>query len=297
MAASQDRRETPFEIAPIPGAPFGIEVKVDPDAPLSEVEKTTLRDLYRQHGLILLRGLALSADKQAEFCRIFGPVPRDQHDVYLISNVDKDGIFADLELRFHHDIPYVPAPFLAGCLHAIEATPGVSPTRYANGFDAYERMPQRLRDRIAGLKAIFVRPRVEDRRCRLADAWSGDNCAVHDVVQRQDGTGRPYVFVNAHSTALICGLSESESNELLEELFTYLYAPNTIYEHHWTTGDLVLWNNLGLQHARAKVTGGVRTLRRVSVALLSYDQQYPADSAWYAGLQQGRINTADLQAA
>ena len=108
---------------------------------------------------------------------------------------------------------------------------------------------------------------------------------------------RPYVFVNSHSTALIAGMSESESDALLEELFSYIYAPDNIYEHQWTTGDLVLWDNLGLQHARAKVAGGVRTLRRVSVARLSYDQQYPADSAWYSDLQEGRMNSEELTAA
>lgn len=288
---------TMFEARPIPGAPFGLEVAVDPGAQFSETEKEALRQLYRRDGLIMIRGLDLTADEQAEFCRIFGPVPRDQHDVYLVSNVRPDGILTDLELRFHHDIPYVPAPFLAGCLNAVEVTPGVSPTRYASGFRAYERMPQKLRDRLEGLTAVFVRPRVEDRRCRLTDSWSGDNCAVHAVVQRQKGTGRPYVFVNSHTTALICGLSERDGDELLEEVSSYLYAPDGVYEHNWTNGDLVFWDNLALQHARAKVTGGVRTLRRVSVAVLSYDQQYPADSAWYSDLQDGRINTADLAPA
>lgn len=289
--------ERMFEARPIPGAPFGLEVTVDPRAPFGEAEKAALRDLYRRDGLILIRGAKLTADQQAEFCRIFGPVPRDQHDVYLVSNTRPDGILADLELRFHHDIPYVPAPFLAGCLHAVDVTPGVSPTRYASAFAAYERMPQALRDRLEGLTAVFVRPRVEDRRCRLTDSWPGDNCAVHAVVRRQEGTGRPYVFVNSHSTALICGLSERDSDALLEEVSSYLYAPDNIYEHAWTSGDLVFWDNLALQHARAKVTGGVRTLRRVSVAVLGYDQQYPADSAWYSDLQEGRINTADLAPA
>jgi taurine dioxygenase len=288
---------TLLEARPIPGAPFGLEVSLPAGARLEETEKETLRQLYRRDGLILIRGLELSAEAQADFCRIFGPVPPDAHDIYLISNARPDGIFADLELRFHHDIPYVPAPFLAGCLHAVEVTPGVSPTRYACGFRAYERLPQKLRDRIEGLMAISVRPRVEDRRCRLTDAWPGDNCAIHALVGRQAGTGRPYLFANDYSTALVCGLSERESGELLEELFAYLYTPDNIYEHPWTTGDTVLWDNLALQHARAKVKGGVRTLRRVSVALLGYDQQYPADSAWYNDLQDGRINSAELASA
>jgi alpha-ketoglutarate-dependent taurine dioxygenase len=284
-----------FETSPIAGAPFGLEVTLDPRKVLTEAEKDTLVELYRRDGLLLVRGGELSADEQITFCRNFGPVPLDQHDVYFVSNAREDGILTDLELLFHHDIPYVPAPFLAGCLHAIEVTPGVSATRYANGFAAYERLPQKLRERIADMKAVFVRPRVEDRRCRLTDSWSGDNCAVHAIVQRQEGTGRPYIFANAHSTALICGLAESDSNALLEELASYLYAPGNVYAHEWTNGDTVIWDNLAHQHARAKVTSGVRTLRRASVTVLAYDQQYPADSAWFADLQEGRMNAKDMQ--
>lgn len=241
---------------------------------------------------MVIRGANLSADKQAEFCRIFGPVPVDNHDIYFVSNKREDGILADLELLFHNDIAYVPAPFLAGCLHGIEVTPGVSPTRFASAFRAYERMQQALRDRIQDLKGLFVRPRLEDRRSRLTDSWSGDNCAVHSIVQRQKGTGRPYVFVNSY-TALIAGMSEQESEALLEELYGYLYTPDDIYEHHWSNGDVVLWDNLALQHARAKVTNGIRTLQRVSVAVFGYEQQYPADAAWYDDLQDGRFNALE----
>lgn len=292
-----ETRRGSIEWRPISGAPFGIEIEVDSGTSFDAEDARTLRELYARDGLILIRGSSiLSIDAQAEFCRIFGPVPRELHDTYLVSNKVPDGILGDLELRFHHDITYVPAPFLAGCLHAVDVTPGVSATRYASGFLAYERMPQTLRDRIGGLKGVFVRPRVEDRRCRLTDAWSGDNCAIHALVQRQKGTGRPYVFANSHHTALICGLSEQDSDDLLEELFSYLYAGEAIYEHAWTNGDLIFWDNLALQHARARVTGGTRTLQRVSVSVFGYEQQYPADSGWYADLQDGRINADEMAA-
>lgn len=278
-------------------APFAIEAKVDLSRPLAEEEKQELRRLHALEGLLVIRNSKLSADEQVDFCRIFGPVPPNKHDIFLVSNVEKDGLFANLELLFHHDISYVPAPFLAGCLHALEVSEGVSATRYASGFRAYERLPQKLRERIDGMKALFLRPRVEDRRVRLTDCWSGDNCAVHAIVQRQPGTGRPYLFLNSHHTACIAGLSESESDALIEELLSYIYADDNIYDHAWTNGDVVLWDNLALQHARKKVLGGTRTLRRVSVAHFGYDEQYPADSAWYRDLQDGRFNSSAKTAA
>ena len=58
-----------------------------------------------------------------------------------------------------------------------------------------------------------------------------------------------------------------------------------IYGHRWATGDLVLWDNLAVQHARGAAGTGVRTLQRVTIAELGYESQYPSDlRAIYEGL-------------
>ena len=191
--------------------PFGIEAKVDLAHGLTEDDKQELRHLYGREGLLLVRELKLSMDDQLSFCSHFGPVLRGEHDRYLVSNVAKGGLLGDLELLFHHDIPYVPAPFFAGTLHALEVSEGVSGTKFASGFRAYERLPQTLRERVEGMNALFIRPRDESRRNKLADSLPGDNCAVHAVVQRQKGTGRPYLFVNGQSTACLIGMPEPKA--------------------------------------------------------------------------------------
>ena len=271
--------------------PFGVEAQFDLAQGLTEEDKEELRRLYALDGLLLIRGLKLSMEDQLELCSIFGPVLRGEHDRYLVSNVADDGLLGDMELIFHHDIPYVPAPFLAGSLHALEVSEGVSGTKFASGLRAYERLPQELRDRIDGMNAVFARPRDESRRTKLTDSRPGDNCAVHAVVQRQKETGRPYVFVNSQSTACLIGVADAESDALIDELFSSLYAEDNVYEHKWRNGDIVIWDNLALQHARGPITGGVRTLQRVTIARLSYDAQYPADAAWFADLQEDPIRS------
>ena len=275
--------------------PFGVEAQVDLAGGLTEEDKEELRRLYALDGLLLIRNLKLSMDDQVELCSIFGPVLRGEHDNYLVSNVAKDGLLGDMELLFHHDIAYVPAPFLAGALHALEVSEGVSPTKYASGFLAYERIPQKLRERIEGMNAVFVRPRDESRRNKLTDSLPGDNCAVHAVVQRQKGTGRPYLFVNEQMTACLIGVPEAESDALIEEILACTYADDNVYEHKWKNGDIVIWDNLALQHARVPITGGVRTLQRVTIARLSYDAQYPADAAWFSDLQEDPMRSFNVR--
>jgi taurine dioxygenase len=277
--------------------PFGVEVELDLAKGLADADKAELRRLFALDGMLFIRGLELSMSEQLAFCEIFGPVLRGPQDAFLISNVVKDGLFADAELLWHHDVPYVPMPFMANCLHALEVSGPVSGTRLASGFRAYEQLPKKLRDRIDGMNVLCARGRLDDRRTRLTDSLAGDNCAVQGVIQRQKGTGRPFLFPDGSLTACVIGLSEAESDALLEELFSYLYAPDNVYEHPWTAGDLVLWDNLALHHSRSRFHGGVRTLQRTTIARLSYEQQYPADTIWYGDMQEGDIGSQSLTVA
>ena len=64
----------------------------------------------------------MSLEEQSELCGLFGPISQPDHPI--ISNVVPDGILADLELRFHHDIAYTPVPYLGGALHAVDVADG-----------------------------------------------------------------------------------------------------------------------------------------------------------------------------
>jgi taurine dioxygenase len=280
-------------LAHVPLAPFGVEVKLDLSFPLSSPQQDELRELYRRDGLLVFRDLHLSMEEQCELCRVFGPVIDSPYENFYVSNVRKDGHLGALELQWHNDVPYLPKPYLAAALHAVEVSPGASSTRYASGFRAYERLPQALKARIAGLNALQVKQRFSERANRLTDLQPGDLCTVHPLVSRQDGTGRPYLFANQNMTACIIGLSPAESDALLEELFGWFYVEGEVYEHTWEPGDLVLWDNLAVQHARGRVSADTRTLQRVSITELGYAQQYAAD----LGIREDYGNAALLTPA
>jgi taurine dioxygenase len=270
---------------PIPGAPFGWEADVDLAAPLSPDQREALARIWRRDGLILFRGQSLSQEQQIEACDIFGPALRTELDNYVVSNVEEGGFLGKQELLFHNDIPYVPAPFLGGSLYAIEAAAGAAPTRFASGFGGWERLPEALKRRVADLKALQVKGGLLGRRTTLADMQAGDMATVHPVVCRQKDSDRPYLFVNLDMSACITTLSPAESDALIEELFVHLYDPANIYEHHWTKGDLMIWDNLALQHARSETGSAARTLRRVSIAEYGYWEQVPTDLATHQALQ------------
>ena len=277
-----------FDARPIPGAPFGLDVKADLSGAFSEAEKQALRELYRRDGLLLFRGQSLSMDRQLDASEIFGPVMRGSIENYLVSNVEEDGLLGDGELLFHSDVPFVPAPYIGGSLQALEVDEGVSATRFASAFRAWEQLPPELQRRIDGMNVLHVRGRELGRRTRLTDSQPGDNCAVHALVGHQEGTGRPYIFACLDMAALAIGLSEPDSDALLEELFSHLYAPGNIYDHHWTRGDLIVWNNRAIQHARSPIASGRRTLQRVVIAEYGYWDQCPVDLPTFEDLKRAK---------
>ena len=70
----------------------------------------------------------------------------------------------------------------------------------------------------------------------------------------------PGIMVIRHIEGRTC----AESDELIDAIFAELYEPSNVYVHHWTVGDLVIWDNLLLQHGRPANPNSVRrSLRRV----------------------------------
>jgi alpha-ketoglutarate-dependent taurine dioxygenase len=67
-------------------------------------------------------------------------------------------------------------------------------------------------------------------------------------------------------TSHIVELPEDEGEALLQELFSYLYRDENIYSHVWQNDDIIIWDNLAVQHRRSRDMGtGPRHLRRQSL--------------------------------
>jgi len=89
---------------------------------------------------------------------------------------------------------------------------------------------------------------------------------VTPVARTHPRTGRTGLYVSEQVTLEILDLPTEQNEELLTELFAHLYEPEQILEHDWHKGDLVVWDNHAVQHARKTVDleGPTRTLRKVT---------------------------------
>lgn len=262
---------------------LGVEVEVDAARAFDEGEKAQLRQLYRDHHLLVLHGQALDRAQQEAFVGIFGDVIVDDPSG-IISNVRRD-VVGQNELVWHSDLIYTPEPHLGLSLYAVTADPGVVPTRFIDVEATLARLPVPLRARIEGLRALHVSGGTGGSARNLGDMLApGWPRHVRPLVETNSQTGRPFLAVTLSQTSHVLDVDRAESDALLDALLEVLYDPAAVVEHHWTTGDLIVWDNLALQHSRDQLQGsGRRDLERVTFGGRTIFEQYPE---WIATMRE-----------
>ena len=202
---------------------------------------------------------------QREFASLFGPVI----DSAYVSNARPDGIIANGALLFHSDLAFTDHPYLGLSLHAIELPPSGSSTYFVDAVAAFRALPLGLRDRVRGLTATHafdLQTQRGDSSAHREPVPAHAERAQHPVVLVHPITGDGVLYVNEMQTERINELERAESDELIATLFAHLYSGEFTYEHRWQVGDLIVWDNVAVQHARRDPAGGARTVQRVTLA-------------------------------
>ena len=245
-------------------------------------EQAELRALFCEHHLLLIRGQQPTEADQDRFTRYFGPLSLmlDGRTAGYISNRDPATqsdllvVTGQKELLWHADGTQGVHPGIGTSLLAIEAAPESTPTRFANAVRAARNLSPQMRVRIEDRKAAHYRETYivqTDKRMReeelVTDAPPDryQSCD-HPIIYSLPHSGQQALFVNELSTSHIIGMPKQESEELLQQLFALIYAQDNTYTHHWQTNDLLIWDNIALQHCRPSDIGSApRHLRRLSL--------------------------------
>ncbi len=270
---------------------FGVELKdlslSGLPGPLEGPDLAGLRDAFDQ-GVVLVRGQELSDEDHDRFVESLGELhtyPWGTKVEYM-SNVvpNNQSIAGTRRLLFHVDGIYGEHVAPGTCLYAQEVSPTSPPTAFADSVRAYESLSDDVKERIEGLHGFntfdlsAAQADVDPARYRLADHPDAVNlphikCAVHPVVISVPHTDRKALFVNEFNTSHIVeyGSDSDEGEELLQTLFRALYDDANIYTHHYVDHDVVIWNNLAVQHARtARIDRNPRTFRRLVITSLNW---------------------------
>lgn len=260
----QSRRpSTGISVVPLSG-PLGAEVRgIRLSGEVSDADLGSILSAFRQCSALLFRDQDISDQEHVAFSRRLGElavhnvrqyVLAEMPEILGITNVPRAGKVpgnAKGARYWHSDLSYEDRPSLASLLHAIEVPPEGGDTLYANMYMAYEALPEDVKRRLEGLKAVHRWDKVksEERKASLSpEEKDRFRDSIHPVVRTHPETGKKCLYVNEGFTTRILGLSDKESVELLDSLFQHSTEPKFVYRHRWRRDDVFMWDNRCLIH-------------------------------------------------
>jgi len=276
--ADRSGQRTQFQVVPM-AAPLGAEIRGLDLKQLDDATFKALHETWLNHVLVVFRGQSLTAADLVHLVRRFGtPVTssnlhqrsleeragnRLYHlppEVTIVSNVREGdqsiGILGDGEVVWHSDFSFKERPTAARMLVAMEVPPRElgGNTFFLSCYAAYDALPADMKQRISGMTvkqadiidtAMKLRPGASlDADIRTVPGPS------HPVISTHPETGHNLLFLGRRHGAYVNRCSLEESEALLNQLWAHCTEPRFCYEHRWSVGDVVVWDNRATLHRR-----------------------------------------------
>jgi taurine dioxygenase len=272
-------------------APYGAEVRnFDPSGELDSETQRVLRETFNRRQILIFRDVEIDYPRQARLTEMLAGIESDE-DIpgYLadqdevapnlfVSNAQEGAVSQFGRLLFHSDMMWADSPLEALSLYATEMEEPSVPTMFASTANAWATLPEDLRNSVAGLSAYhsagqYKRDPDDDIVESLPES---PKSTVAPIARPHARSGGTLLYVSEQVTRHIVDVPPETSEHLLRVLMTHLYAPENVMYHNWRKHDLVIWDNLAVQHARPNVAegGSVRTLRRFVCPLGDIPEQY-----------------------
>jgi alpha-ketoglutarate-dependent taurine dioxygenase len=235
-------------------------------AALAPGEWRAIEAAFHEHAVLIFPGQHPSRDEQVAFGRRFGELDSlvAQTGTVPISNRLPNGKLLDEDhpvkqiLRgnegWHTDSSYMPVSARASLLSAEVVTERGGETEWADMRAAWDALDPARRERVAGLAAHHS-IKYSQARLGFPSTPSGayqygldqDEPPLRPLVKVHPVTGRRALFIGRHAFG-IPGLTEAESERLLDELLEFACRPPRVLCHRWQTGDLAIWDNRCVLH-------------------------------------------------
>ena len=248
-----------------------------------KIDDKVFRDIYKawnDHLVLRFRDQRLDDNALVAFSRRFGeldmaptPAPGERMvvtlpEVAVISNIvvggKAVGSLGNSELVWHQDMSYNELPPKASLLYGIETPSAGGETFFYNLYKAYATLPQTLKSRIQALSCKHDATRNSSGQLRKGFEERYSNAerpgAIHPLVVRHPETGRPSLYLGRRPNAWIVGLTDADSDALLDELWAHVQQGPHLWTQEWRQGDLVIWDNRCTLHRRNQLDPSLRRL-------------------------------------
>lgn len=273
-------------ITPTDGPVGAVVTGIDVSKPLKPWEILEIKQAFKDYLILIFKNQSFTDEQYLDFASYFGSVFYPSPDVpvlasdpygntpaiVLVANVE-GGYTGTGELSAHSDHHWTPYPSKASFLHALEAPLSGGDTYWSNQYQVYDDLDDDTKARIEHLKLITYNPFV--RRIKggehvpyrnpelppISDAFS------HPLVATHPETGKKFLYLDAETEVELVGVGYEEGSALIAKLRAHASNPKYFYQHKWSVGDVVLWDNYATLHYRPAFDPDTRrVLKRISLA-------------------------------
>jgi alpha-ketoglutarate-dependent taurine dioxygenase len=215
-------------------------------------------EALEENGVLVFRSLYIDDETQIVFSKRLDDVGKDTPapapSIYNVTlDPAKTATAPYLLGTFHWHIDgaqdEVPTKATMLSAHVISSRGGE--TEFASTYAAYDDLREDEKERFEGLRVLhtfeasqrLVHPDpTPDELAR----WRERPDREHPLVW-QHRSGRRSLVIGASADHVV-GMDRDEGTALLGDLVARATAPERVYRHEWTPGDLILWDNTGVMH-------------------------------------------------
>ncbi len=231
---------------------------VDLSVAVDDDEAAEIRALLDDRGVLAFPGQHLDDDGLKRVAAMWAE-PQPHPVVEFLGGSDVIGVvFNDADhppasggdSAFHTDYSFCAEIPDVAVLRSVTAPPVGGATTWSDAVAACGSLDPELRDRLLTLRAhhdpgprflLEMEVRLGAELAARTDERFGSG-SEHPIIATHPRTGSELLFVNAGYTRSIVGLSDAESTQLLDRLLGAFDDPDTTFEHRWSEGDVVIWD-------------------------------------------------------
>ena len=243
-------------------------------------------DLLSEFSVVVIRDQNITNDQHIHFSEYFGDLEVTKagtngsgSKLIILRNFDEDGNIVPATDRqrlnnlanqeWHSDSSFKKIPSKLSILSAKMIPAKGGNTEFLSMRAVYSALPKKLKsnieDKVCWHDYSYGRSKI-DPNLVTAD----EKKALPPVKQKLVLNNKKYgksLYIGAHCSK-IDGMNDSESQNLLDEIYAYIDKESHVYSHIWKPYDLIMWDNRAVLHRATPIKGKVekRLMVRTTIA-------------------------------
>ncbi len=215
-------------------------------------------DALEANGVLVFRDLHIDDAAQVAFSKRLGTVEvlgSGEHPEIFIVTLDPARNKAAAYLRgtfdWHIDGLTDDIPIMATVLSAHAVAESGGETEFASTYAAYDDLTDEEKERFESVRVVHsieaaqrrLEPEPTDEQLAM---WRSRPAKEQPLIWRHR-SGRRSVVLGPTADHVV-GMDRADGDALLDDVLTRATAPDRVYRHEWSVGDMVIWDNRGVLH-------------------------------------------------